>query len=326
MKVTVIIPNYNGCHYMEPCLASLKEQTFKDFQILVVDNGSTDGSIACVRENCPDARVIALDKNYGFSKAVNVGIRHSKTPYVILLNNDTKADPHYIEEMVKAIERSPRIFSVSSKMIQMYHPDLIDSAGDLYTLTGWGVCRGVGRPVSNYVENDQVFSACAGASIYRRQVFKKIGLFDENHFAYLEDIDIGYRAKIFGYQNMYCPTALVYHVGSGTSGSKYNSFKVRLSARNNIYLNYKNMPFLQLAVNFLPLLGGYLLKYAFFVKIGFGKDYKDGILEGLRTRKEQRKVPFRMRRLPNYIRIEGELIRHTFAYVKDWLIRKTTGK
>ncbi len=129
-----------------------------------------------MRENCPDARVIALDKNYGFSKAVNVGIRHSKTPYVILLNNDTKADPHYIEEMVKAIERSPRIFSVSSKMIQMYHPDLIDSAGDLYTLTGWGVCRGVGRPVSNYVENDQVFSACAGASIYRRQVFKKIGL------------------------------------------------------------------------------------------------------------------------------------------------------
>ena len=162
MKVTVIIPNYNGSPYMEHCLASPKEQTFKDFQILVVDNGSTDGSIACVRENCPDARVIALDKNYGFSKAVNVGIRHSKTPYVILLNNDTKADPHYIEEMVKAIERSPRIFSVSSKMIQMYHPDLIDSAGDLYTLTGWGVCRGVGRPVSNYVENDQVFSVCRG--------------------------------------------------------------------------------------------------------------------------------------------------------------------
>lgn len=326
MKVTVIIPNYNGCHYMGPCLTSLKEQTFKDFQVLVVDNASTDESVAYVKEHCPDIRVIELDKNYGFSKAVNVGIRHSKTPYVILLNNDTKADPHYIEEMVKAIERSPRIFSVSSKMVQMYHPELIDSAGDLYTLTGWGVCRGAGRPVTNYMEPDEVFSACAGAAIYRRQVFKKIGLFDENHFAYLEDIDIGYRAKIFGYRNMYCPTALVYHVGSGTSGSKYNSFKVRLSARNNIYLNYKNMPFFQLLLNFLPLLGGYLLKYGFFIRLGFGKDYRDGILEGLKKRKDQQKVPFRMRRLPNYLRIETELVRHTFSYVKDWTTRKTTGR
>ena len=224
--------------------------------------------------------------------------------------------------VVRTIEQSPRIFSVSSKMVQMYHPELIDSAGDLYTLTGWGVCRGVGRPVSNYTEKDEVFSACAGAAIYRRQVFQKIGLFDEKHFAYLEDIDVGYRAKIFGYRNLYCPTALVYHVGSGTSGSKYNSFKVKLSARNNIYLNYKNMPLLQLLINFIPLLGGYLLKYAFFVKIGFGKDYKDGILEGLKTKNTLRKVPFRMRHFGNYIRIEGELVKHTFSYARDWFTRK----
>ena len=177
MKVTIIIPNYNGCHFMEPCLASLKKQTYKDYQILVVDNASTDGSVEYVKEHYPEIEVIALKKNYGFSKAVNVGIRRSTTPYVILLNNDTTADPYYIEEMVRTIEKSPRIFSVSSKMIQMYHPELIDSAGDLYTLTGWGVCRGVGRPVSNYTETDEVFSACAGAAIYRRQVFQKIGSF-----------------------------------------------------------------------------------------------------------------------------------------------------
>ncbi len=326
MKVTIIIPNYNGCHFMEPCLASLKKQTYKDYQILVVDNASTDGSVEYVKEHYPEIEVIALKKNYGFSKAVNVGIRRSTTPYVILLNNDTTADPYYIEEMVRTIEKSPRIFSVSSKMIQMYHPQLIDSAGDLYTLTGWGVCRGVGRPVSNYTETDEVFSACAGAAIYRRQVFQKIGLFDEKHFAYLEDIDVGYRARIFGYRNLYCPTALVYHVGSGTSGSKYNSFKVRLSARNNIYLNYKNMPLLQLMVNFLPLFAGYVLKYAFFIKIGFGKDYKDGILEGLRTRKTLRKVPFRMMRLRHYMRIEKDLIQYTFSYAKDWFTRKIWGK
>lgn len=326
MKVTIIIPNYNGYRFMEPCLSSLKKQTFKDFRTLIVDNASADGSVEYVREHYPEIELITLDKNYGFSRAVNIGIRHSRTPYVILLNNDTAVDPYYIEEMVKAIEQSPRIFSVSSKMIQTYHPELIDSAGDLYTLTGWGVCRGVGRPISNYSQSDEVFSACAGAAIYRRQVFKKIGLFDEKHFAYLEDIDVGYRAKIFGYRNMYCPTALVYHVGSGTSGSKYNSFKVKLSARNNVYLNYKNMPLLQLLVNFLPLLGGYLLKYAFFVKIGFGKDYADGIREGLKTRKTLRKVPFRIRRLPNYVRIEAELARNMFSYTKDWVTRKTTGK
>ncbi len=326
MKVTIIIPNYNGYRFMEPCLSSLKKQTFKDFRTLIVDNASADGSVEYVREHYPEIELITLDKNYGFSRAVNIGIRHSRTPYVILLNNDTTVDPYYIEEMVKAIEQSPRIFSVSSKMIQTYHPELIDSAGDLYTLTGWGVCRGVGRPISNYSKSDEVFSACAGAAIYRRQVFKKIGLFDEKHFAYLEDIDVGYRAKIFGYRNMYCPTALVYHVGSGTSGSKYNSFKVKLSARNNVYLNYKNMPLLQLLVNFLPLLGGYLLKYAFFVKIGFGKDYADGIREGLKTRKTLRKVPFRIRRLPNYVRIEAELARNMISYTKDWVTRKTTGK
>lgn len=307
---------------MEPCLESLTHQTYSDFKILIVDNASTDGTLPYMQENYPEIEVIALDQNYGFSKAVNIGIQNSKTPYVLLLNNDTTVDPHFVEEMVKAIKSSKRIFSVSSKMIQMYHPELIDSAGDLYTLVGWGICRGTGRPVNNYTKPDEIFTACAGAAIYRRSVFQKIGYFDENHFAYLEDIDVGYRAKIYGYRNMYCPTALVYHVGSGTSGSKYNSFKVKLSARNNIYLNYKNMPALQLLINLLPLTAGYLIKYLFFIKIGFGKDYKEGILEGLRTARAQKKVRFQLRHFPNYIRIEAELAIHTFSYAKDWFQRK----
>ena len=118
-------------------------------------------------------------------------------------------DSRYVEEMIRAIEVSDRIFSVSSKMIQMYHPDLIDSAGDLYTLMGWGVCRGAGRPVSNYTEDDTVFTACAGAAIYRRSVFDKIGFFDESHFAYLEDIDVGYRAMIYGYKNRFCASETI---------------------------------------------------------------------------------------------------------------------
>lgn len=307
---------------MEPCLSSLSKQTYKNFHILVVDNASSDGSIEYMEENYPDIELIKLQKNYGFSKAVNIGIQHSRTPYVILLNNDTTVDTRYVEEMVKAIEKSPKIFSVSSKMIQMYHPELIDSAGDLYTLLGWGVCRGCGRPVSNYTKYDEIFTACAGAAIYRRSVFDEIGYFDENHFAYLEDIDIGYRARIYGYYNMYCPTALVYHVGSGTSGSKYNSFKVKLAARNNLYLNYKNMPALQLVLNFIPLAIGYFVKYLFFCKIGFGKDYKEGFIEGLQTAKLQKKVKFQFKHLGNYLVIEIDLIKYTFDYIKDWFSRK----
>lgn len=326
MSVTIVIPNYNGKHFMESCLESLKLQTNTDFKILVVDNASTDGSIEYMEEHHPDIDVIALDENYGFSKAVNVGIQHTTTPYVLLLNNDTTVDSHFVEEMVTAIQQSKRIFSVSSKMIQMHHPELIDSAGDIYTLVGWGVCRGIGRPVSNYTEDSDIFSACAGAAIYRTSAFKKIGYFDESHFAYLEDIDVGYRAKIFGYKNRYCSTALVYHVGSGTSGSKYNSFKVKLSARNSVYLNYKNMPLLQLILNFIPLFLGYIVKYAFFIKIGFGKDYKEGVLEGLKTCHAQKKVPFKLSHLLNYIEIEVKLIIYTLSYAKDWFTRKLLKK
>lgn len=326
MKVTIIIPNYNGKHFMQPCLASLEKQTYKNFKILVVDNHSTDGSIEYMKENYPEIELISLKENYGFSRAVNIGIQHADTPYVILLNNDTTVDENYVKEMVKAIEVSRRIFSVSSKMIQMYHPGLIDSAGDLYTLMGWGVCRGEGRPVSNYTAPGQIFTACAGAAIYRRSVFQEIGDFDEAHFAYLEDIDIGYRAKIHGYKNTFCPTAYVYHVGSGTSGSKYNSFKVKLSARNSVWLNYKNMPALQLILNLLPLLLGYFIKTIFFFKIGFGKDYIDGIKEGIQGVRNCKKVPFRLRHLPSYILIELELIKYTFDYAADWIKRKVLKK
>ena len=267
-SVTVVIPNYNGLKFMEPCMAALEKQTCKDFEILVVDNGSSDGSVDWLRSH--QYPTIFLEENTGFSGAVNVGIKASKTPFVLLLNNDTEVEPDFIGEMIKAIRRSDQIFAVSSKMVQMYHKELMDDAGDMYSVLGWAYQRGVGRSSKGYNREREVFSACAGAAIYRRAVFEQIGYFDEMHFAYLEDIDVCYRAKIFGWHNRYCPTAVVYHVGSGTSGSKYNAFKVRLAARNNVYLNYKNMPLFQLLVNFLPITMGIIVKYGFFQKLGFG--------------------------------------------------------
>ncbi len=320
MKVTIIIPNYNGLAFMEPCMKALDNQNFKDFSVLVVDNGSTDGSVEWLKEHGIPA--VFLKTNTGFSGAVNVGIKKAATPYVILLNNDTKADPDYVGELVRAIEASPKIFSVSSRMIQMYHPDLMDDAGDMYSVLGWAYQRGVGQPLERYNKPFRIFSACAGAAIYRRQVFEEIGYFDEMHFAYLEDIDVGYRAKLYGYDNVYCPTARIFHVGSGTSGSKYNSFKVKLAARNNVYLNYKNMPAGQLLLNALPIGAGIALKYQFFKKRGFAEDYLEGLREGIRTAKTCRKVPFSPRRLGRYAAIELELIAGTFLYVYEFSRRR----
>ena len=322
MKVTIIIPNYNGAHFLKPCLEKLKKQTFQDFETLVVDNGSEDGSLALLREFYPEVRVISLEKNQGFSRAVNAGLRVSRSPYVILLNNDTEPEPGYVEALVRSIGRSKRIFSVSPKMIQLHDRGLIDDAGDLYTIVGWAAQRGVGQPVEAYDRPCRIFSACAGAAIYRRSVFEKIGCFDELHFAYLEDIDVGFRAKLSGYRNEYCPEAVVYHVGSGTSGSRYNPFKVRLAARNSVYLNYKNMPAVMLALNAPAIAAGHVLKYLFFKRLGFEKDYLSGLKEGLRTLKRCKKVPFRRDRLLTYVLIEGELLKNSGIYAWEFIKRR----
>ena len=320
IKTTIIIPNYNGLSFMEPCFESLKEQTVRDFKVLVVDNGSTDGSVEWLKEHRIPS--IFLKENTGFSGAVNTGIRAADTPYVLLLNNDTRVEPGFVAAMERAMDQSPKIFSVSSRMIQMYHPELLDDAGDMYSILGWAYQRGVGRSSELYQKSCRVFSACAGAAIYRRAVFDEIGLFDELHFAYLEDIDVGWRAKLYGYDNIYCPDAAVYHVGSGTSGSRYNSFKVRLAARNCIYLNYKNMPGWQLLLNAPFLLAGIFVKYLFFVKNGFGGDYVSGLKEGIRTRKQCRRVPGLLRRFGAELKVQFEMLYGTGLYVYEFLRRQ----
>ena len=324
ITTTIIIPNYNGLKFMDECIRSLNAQTYPNFRTLVVDNGSTDGSVEWLKEHQIDT--IFLPENTGFSGAVNVGIKAADTPYVLLLNNDVRVDEYFVAEMVRAIGQSERIFSVSSRMIQMYHPDRLDDAGDMYSLLGWAYQRGVGRELTHYRRSSRVFSACAGAAIYRREVFEEIGYFDEMHFAYLEDIDVGYRAKIAGYYNLYCPSAKVFHVGSGTSGSKYNSFKVKLAARNNVYLNYKNMPAPQLLINSIPIAAGIAGKYCFFKKLGFEKDYVAGVLEGIKTVKKTRKVPYRKEDFHNYLAIEWELIYGAALYIYEFSRRQIRKK
>lgn len=312
MKSTVVIPNFNGMKYIENCIKSLLADTSASFQICVVDNGSTDGSRQWLEENCPEIKLISLSENTGFCRAVNCGIENTKTPYVILLNNDTEVEYGFVKALEKAIESKENIFSVSAKMIDLFHKEKLDGAGDLYCAFGWAFARGKGKSVSScFTKQKEIFSACGGAAIYRMDLLEQIGLFDENHFAYLEDCDLGYRAQLFGYRNFYEPSAVVYHAGSGVSGSKHNEFKVNLSSRNSVYLIYKNMPFLQILLNIPFLVVGFFVKYLFFFRKGLGQTYGKGLWKGIclcvspEGRKHKQK--FAWKRIPSYIRIQMKL-------------------
>ncbi len=305
-EVTVIIPNYNGKELLKRCIASLEQQTCREFDVLVVDNGSTDGSAGVTSERLA-LNVLALKENTGFSGAVNAGIRRTDTPYVILLNNDTEAEPRFVEELLAGIRRSERIFSCGALMIDYYNRSLADNAGDFYTAPGWALTRGKGKPVSRYGKECRIFSSCAGAAIYRTDQVKELGYFDELHFAYLEDVDLGYRAQLKGFHSRFVPGARVYHVGSASTGSRYNEKKVYLAARNTIYVIYKNMPLIQILINLLPILCGILVKTLFFLRKGLAGEYLRGIRDGVLTCRKCRRVTFRLGRLLWYIRAEVQL-------------------
>lgn len=311
-KATIIIPNYNGIKYMTDCLDSLyrlKEQEL--FRVLVVDNGSGDGSVEMIRQNYPQVKLIELSENTGFCHAVNVGIENSRSRYVVLLNNDTVVLPGFVEALVNAIEKDEKIFSVSSCMLHWVDHSLIDDAGDRYCVLGWAYARGKGRPADQYNVPVKVFAACGGASIYRKAVFDEIGLFDEQHFAYLEDIDVGYRAGIYGYRNYYTPEARVLHAGSATSGSRYNEFKTRLASANSVYLIFKNMPFLQILWNLPFLMVGFFVKACFFAGKKMGAVYLRGLLAGVKKsispQGRVNRVRFQWKHFPNYLKIQGLL-------------------
>lgn len=316
--ISVVIPNYNGNKYLRQCLDSVYSQQDIEFELIIIDNASTDGSYEWLKVY-KEVQWTRLDQNYGFSRAVNEGIQKAKGEYVLLLNNDTVLYEGFLKAMLEAIEQDQRIFAVSSKMLRYDDPLLIDDAGDGYSLMGWAYKRGDGKPKEKYDQFKRTFSACAGAALYRKSVFEEIGYFDEHFFAYMEDVDISYRANIYGYYNVYAPKAEVLHIGSATSGSRYNVFKVGLVARNNVYVAYKNMPLIQLLFNSPFILIGYSVKSLFFMKKGLGKVYIKSLKEGFKTLSKVQKVPFRWQHLGNYWRIQRMLIKGTFEMLRERL-------
>jgi len=241
-KVTIVIPVWNGAAWLAACLDSLTAQSFRDFAVIVVDNGSTDNSRALVARHAPQASLIAWERNRGFAVAVNVGIRASRSEYVALLNVDTRPRADWLLNLVQAMDRSaPDVGGLASKMLSMVDPAVVDDCGDILSWQGAAFKRGHGRSAADFARSEEIFSPCAGAVLYRKSFLDKVGGFDERFSPiYLEDVDLGLRGRLCGYRYFFVPTAEILHQshGSGLPQARY----VRLMTRNRILLLLKNMP------------------------------------------------------------------------------------
>ncbi len=237
---SVIVPNWNGKELIVPCLDSLLRSTFNYFEIIVVDNGSTDGSPALLREKYPHVCLIALDRNYGFARACNEGIKAATADIVCLLNNDIEVDREWLTQIKAAMDRHPECSMGTSKMFFHDQRDVIYNTGDTFSIACKGGGRGLGeKDHGQYEKEEYVFGACAGAGIYRKKIFHDIGFFDEDFFIFSEDVDFNLRANYFGHKCIYMPQAKVYHRGTATVGFHSNKH-VFLFARNDLYVLVKN--------------------------------------------------------------------------------------
>jgi GT2 family glycosyltransferase len=244
---SVIIVTYNGLSHLKECLDSLRLQTLKNFEAVLVDNASTDGSVAFVKENYPEVRVIENRENLGYGGGNNCGISQARGRYVVLLNNDTKVDARWLERLCEAAEKDRTIGMCASKILDYYNPEIIDNTGLLIYRDG--VARGRGRlerDAGQYSLREEVLlpSGCAG--LYRREMLDEIGLFDEDFFLYVDDVDIGFRGRLAGWRCMYVPEAVVYHKYSATT-EPYSPLKAYLVERNRIWVVMKCFP-LRIAV------------------------------------------------------------------------------
>jgi len=253
--VSVIIPNWNGKDFIEGCLRSLRTQTYQDLEIIMVDNGSTDGSIELVQGSFPEVKIVSLAWNKGFSGAVNEGIKKAKGEFIALLNNDTVVDSRWVEELVKGINSSKEIGCCASRILDSTGM-AIDTAGDTYTRYGVAIKRGHDVETKRFLQEELVFGACGGAAFYRRSMLDEVGSFDEDFFCVYEDVDLSFRAQLGGFKCLYVPTAIVYHKVGGTMG-RNNDFILYYGQRNLEFVFIKNMPF-SLLIKYLPLHMEYL--------------------------------------------------------------------
>jgi GT2 family glycosyltransferase len=252
---SIIIVNWNGREHLARCLPSLMRQTCNDFEIIIVDNGSSDTSVDFVRQHYPEIRLLENNQNLGFAGPNNQAIRAAQGGYILTLNNDTEVPPDWLQILVSAAESHPEIGAFASLVVFDDRRHMIDSAGLSVTLAGIGCQNRLGEAVRTVCEPEEVFGACAAAALYRRELLDDVGLFDEDYFAYYEDVDLAWRARLRGWRTLLVPRAVVYHVHSATGG-RASPFKEKLITRNKVWTTLKNYPFPAWLV-FLPLILAY---------------------------------------------------------------------
>ncbi|MBI2022269.1 glycosyltransferase family 2 protein [Candidatus Daviesbacteria bacterium] len=241
-KVSVIIPNWNGKHLLKVCLPSLRKQMFKNFEVVVVDNGSTDGSIYYIKKYFPKIKLVELSKNTGFAPAVNLGIKICVGDYIVLLNNDTKSDKSFLRYLVKAADHRPEAGMIAAKILKLDDPNIIDSTGAYIDAVGHANNIGIGeKDGPKFNKSGFVFLVSGGGCLIKREVFKSIGFFDEDFFAYMEDVDFSIRAQIAGFKAWYEPKAILFHKHKATS-IKNRNFLEYLQFRNMSQMIIKNYP------------------------------------------------------------------------------------
>ncbi len=240
--VSVIILNWNGKRFLKDCLASLASQSVRDFETILVDNGSNDGTAEFVREKYPWVKLVLLPGNTGFAEGNNRGFAEAEGEFIVTLNNDTKLEPGFLAALVASAEADPTIGMVAAKMLNFYEKGRIDSVGVGIAPNGMGQNIGVGKQdCGQYDAASAVFGPCAGGALYRRSMLEKIGFFDPAFFAYYEDLDLAWRGRLAGWSAVTAPKAVVYHVHSATSG-KMSPFTVYQVQRNKWYVLLKNWP------------------------------------------------------------------------------------
>ena len=240
--VAVVIPTWNGRDYLDVVLPSLRAQSFGAHRVTVVDNGSSDGTAEHLRERYPEVHLVELGANMGFAAAVNRGIEASEGEFVAVVNNDLELVPDWLEEMVAALREHPGAGSATGKMLFYDRRDTIDGAGDFTSWYAISAPRGRGETDrGQYDAPEPVFSACGGAALYRRAALDAVGLFDEDFFAYVEDVDWGFRAQLAGWTCRYVPRAVAFHMGGATSARVPNLSRY-LFFRNTLSLVAKDWP------------------------------------------------------------------------------------
>ena len=237
---SIIIPNWNGVHHLPTCLDSLRRQSYPDFEVIVVDNGSTDGSLELLARDYPEVKVVALPENRGFAGGVNAGIREARGEIVAVFNNDAEADPCWLGELAGALARHPEAGMATPKVLLLDRREVINTTGDFYGVDGVPGNRGVWqRDEGQFNDEEYVFGAAGVAAAYRRAMLDEVGLLDEGLISYCEDVDLAWRAQLAGWKCVYVPKAVVYHKLSATGGGKIASY---YCGRNFIYVMAKNYP------------------------------------------------------------------------------------